>query len=113
MHLFVLSVLRQVSVVINTFYKNLNNNKGRKMAAYQYTLSQTPTLIADGTKSAYIQEITGSGTRFTQSDTSPNTSTTPYCKILNNDLSMSAGFKLWAWTPTDTPIVVTVITSEY
>ena len=30
-----------------------------------------PTLIADGTKAAYIQEIIGSGTRFTQSDTSP------------------------------------------
>ena len=46
------------------------------------------SLIADGTKAAYIQEIIGSGTRFTQSDTSPNTSTTPYCTIIKNDLSI-------------------------
>lgn len=83
------------------------------MAAYQYTLSQTPTLIADGTKAAYIQEITGSGTRCTQSDTSPNTSTTPYFNIIGNDLNISAGFKLWAWSPDNSPIVLTVITAEY
>lgn len=82
------------------------------MAAYQYTLSQTPTLIADGTKAAYIQEIAGSGTCFTESDTAPNTATTPYCRILNNDLSISSGFKLWAWTPNAYQIVVTVITAD-
>lgn len=82
------------------------------MAAYQYTLSQTPTLIADGTKAAFIQEVQGSGTRFTESDVSPNPDTTPYAKIQNNDLSISSGYKLWAWTPTSTPIVVTVLTSE-
>ena len=83
------------------------------MAAQTFVLTTTPTLIADGTKAAYIQEIIGSGTRFTQSDTSPNTSTTPYCTIIKNDLSISAGFKLWAWTPTATNITVTVLTSEY
>lgn len=83
------------------------------MSATTYVLTTTPTLIADGTKAAYIQEIIGSGTRFTQSDTSPNTSTTPYCTIVKNDLSISAGFKLWAWTPTATNITITVLTSEY
>ena len=82
------------------------------MAATTYVLTTTPTLIADGTKAAYIQEIIGSGTRFTQSDTSPNTSTTPYCTILKNDLSISSGFKLWAWTPTAAQIKITVLTSE-
>ena len=82
------------------------------MAAQTFVLTTTPTLIADGTKAAYIQEIIGSGTRFTQSDTSPNTSTTPYCTIIKNDLSISAGFKLWAWTPTVENITVTVLTSE-
>lgn len=83
------------------------------MASQSFTLTQTPTMIADGTKAAYIQEIVGSGTRFTQSDVSPNTSTTPYCTILKNDLSISSGFKLWAWTPTVDTIKITVLTSEY
>ena len=74
------------------------------MAAQTFVLTTTPTLIADGTKA---------GTRFTQSDTSPNTSTTPYCTIIKNDLSISAGFKLWAWSPTASNITVTVLTSEY
>ena len=83
------------------------------MASQSFTLTQTPTMIADGTKAAYIQEVVGSGTRFTQSDVSPNTSTTPYCTILKNDLSISAGFKLWAWTPTAATIKITVLTSEF
>ena len=83
------------------------------MAAQKFVLTQTPTLIADGTKAAYIQEIIGSGTRFTQSYTSPNTSTTPYCTIIKNDLSISVGFKLWAWTPTATNITITVLTTNY
>ena len=83
------------------------------MASQSFTLTQTPTMIADGTKAAYIQEIIGSGTRFAQSDVSPNTSTTPYCTILKNDLSISAGFKLWAWTPTKSTIKITVLTSEF
>ena len=83
------------------------------MASQSFTLAQTPTMIADGTRAAYIQEVVGSGTRFTQSDVSPDTSTTPYCTILKNDLSISAGFKLWAWTPTADTIKITVLTSEY
>lgn len=83
------------------------------MAATTYNLTTTPTLIADGTASAYIQEVVGKGTRFTQSDTSPDTSTVPYCTITKNDLNISAGFKLWAWTPTSSVITITVLTSEY
>ena len=81
------------------------------MTTQTYTLSQTPTQLLDGTKAAYIQEIRGQNTRFCTSDTTPNTSTTSYCQILNNDLSVSSGFKLWAWTPTDEPIEVTVMLS--
>ena len=82
------------------------------MAAQTFVLTQTPTLIADGTKAAYIQEIIGSSTRFTVSSSAPNTSTVPYCKILKNDLAVSAGFPIWAWAPTSTNITVTVLTSE-
>ena len=82
------------------------------MAANRFTLSQTPTKILDGTKAAYIQEVSGSGTRFTLSTASPDTNTVPFCTILKNDLSVSSGFPLWAWTPTATPIVLTVLTSE-
>ena len=82
------------------------------MAAQTFVLTQTPTLIADGTKAAYIQEIIGSGTRFTVSSSAPDTATVPYCKILKNDLAVSAGFPIWAWTPTATTITVTVLTSE-
>ena len=82
------------------------------MAAAKFTLSQTPTQILDGTNSAYIQEVSGSGTRFTLSPTSPDTSTVPFCTIIKNDLSVSSGFPLWAWAPTAAPIVLTVLTSE-
>ena len=82
------------------------------MAAKKFVLTQTPTLIADGTKAAYIQEIIGSGTRFTVSSSAPDTATVPYCKILKNDLAVSVGFPIWAWTPTSTNITVTVLTSE-
>ncbi len=84
------------------------------MPAQTFVLTQTPTLIADGTKAAYIQEIIGSGTRFTvsSSNTAPDTATVPYCKILKNDLAVSAGFPIWAWSPTSTNITVTVLTSE-
>ena len=82
------------------------------MSATKFTLSQTPTKILDGTKAAYIQEVSGSGTRFTLSPTSPDTSSVPFCTIIKNDLSVSSGFPIWAWTPTAAPIVLTVLTSE-
>ena len=82
------------------------------MAAQTFTLTQTPTQILDGTKAAYVQEIRGSNTRFTCTTSSPNPLTTPYCQILTNDLSVSAGFPLWAWTPTAETIEITVLTSE-
>ena len=79
------------------------------MAAFKYTLTQTPTQILNGTKAAYIQEIRGKNTRFTTSVTTPNTSTAPYCQILQNDLSVATGFPLWAWTPTSDPIEIVVL----
>ena len=82
------------------------------MAAQTFILTQTPTKILDGTKAGYVQEIINTGTRFTVSSSAPNTSTVPYCKILKNDLAVSAGFPIWAWTPTSTNITVTVLTSE-
>ena len=82
------------------------------MSATKFTLSQTPTKILDGTKAAYIQEVSGSGTRFTSSTTAPDISIVPSCTIIKNDLSVSSGFPLWAWTPTTAPIVITVLTSE-
>ena len=79
------------------------------MSATKFTLSQTPTKILDGTKAAYVQEIRGKNTCFTASATAPNTSTAPYCQILNNDLSVATGFPLWAWTPTSDPIEIVVL----
>ena len=82
------------------------------MPAQTFVLTQTPTKILDGTKAGYVQEIVNTGTRFTVSSTAPDTATVPYCKILKNDLAVSKGFPIWAWTPTSTNITVTVLTSE-
>ena len=84
------------------------------MPSQTFVLTTTPTKILDGTKAGYVQEIINTGTRFTvsSSNTAPNTSTVPYCKILKNDLAVSAGFPIWAWTPTSASITVTVLTSE-
>ena len=82
------------------------------MPAQTFVLTQTPTKILDGTKAGYVQEIINTGTRFTVSSSAPNTATVPYCKILKNDLAVSVGFPIWAWTPTSTNITVTVLTSE-
>lgn len=82
------------------------------MAATKFILTRTPTKILDGTKAAYIQEIRGSKTRFTSTVTLPNTNTTPYCQILKNDISISTGFPVWAWTPTEEIIEITVLVSE-
>ena len=82
------------------------------MPAQTFVLTTTPTKILDGTKAGYVQEIINTGTRFTVSSSAPDTATVPYCKILKNDLAVSVGFPIWAWTPTSTNITVTVLTSE-
>ena len=82
------------------------------MPAQTFVLTQTPTMILDGTKAGYVQEIINTGTRFTVSYSAPDTATVPYCKILKNDLAVSVGFPIWAWSPTSTNITVTVLTSE-
>ena len=82
------------------------------MPSQTFVLTTTPTKILDGTKAGYVQEIINTGTRFTVSSSAPDTATVPYCKILKNDLAVSAGFPIWAWTPTATSITVTVLTSE-
>ena len=82
------------------------------MPAQTFVLTTTPTKILDGTKAGYVQEIINTGTRFTVSSSAPDTATVPYCKILKNDLAVSVGFPIWAWSPTSTNITVTVLTSE-
>lgn len=82
------------------------------MPAQTFVLTQTPVKILDGTRSGYVQEIRGSKTRFTCTTTTPDTATVPYCTILKNDLSVSEGFPVWAWSPTAEPIEITVLTSE-
>lgn len=82
------------------------------MPSQTFVLTTTPTKILDGTKAGYIQEIINTGTRFTVSSSAPDTATVPYCKILKNDLAVSAGFPIWAWTPSAEEITVTVLTSE-
>lgn len=82
------------------------------MAAQTFVLTTTPTKILDGTKAGYVQEIINTGTRFTVSSSAPDTATVPYCKVLKNDLAVSVGFPIWAWTPSTDEITVTVLTSE-
>lgn len=84
------------------------------MPSQTFVLTTTPTKILDGTKAGYVQEIINTGTHFTvsSSSTAPDTATVPHCKILKNDLAVSAGFPIWAWTPTSASITVTVLTSE-
>ena len=69
------------------------------MSATTYKLtSNTPIQISDGAKAVYVQEIRGRLTRFTCTTTQPNPNTVTSCVILNNDISISGGFPIWAWT---------------
>ena len=69
------------------------------MSATTYKLtSNTPIRISDGAKAVYVQEIRGRLTRFTCTTTQPNSNTVTSCVILNNDISISEGFPIWAWT---------------
>ena len=69
------------------------------MSATTYKLtSNTPIQISDGTKAVYVQEIRGRLTRFTCTTTQPNPNTFTSCVILNNDISISEGLPIWAWT---------------
>ena len=69
------------------------------MSATTYKLtSNTLVQISDGAKDAYVQEIRGRLTRFTCTPTQPNPNTVTSCVILNNDISISEGFPIWAWT---------------
>ena len=80
------------------------------MSTQTIVLTQTPTIIADGTKSVYIQEIRGKYTRFASSPTQP--STEAYAQILDNGLYVGAGFTIWAWSPTDFNNEVVVLTAS-
>lgn len=82
------------------------------MPATTFVLTETPVQILDGTRSAYVQETIGQGTRYTVSTAAPDLETTPYCTILRNDLNVSSGFPIWAWTPTPDNITITVLISE-
>lgn len=82
------------------------------MPAKTFKLTQTPVQILDGTRAAYVQEVRGRLTRFTVSKTEPDPATTPYGQILNNDLSVGAGFPLWAWTPSAASIELVVLEEE-
>ena len=69
------------------------------MSTTSYKLtSNTPVQISDGTKAVYVQEIRGRLTRFTCTSTQPDPNTVTSCVILNNDISISEGFPIWAWT---------------
>ena len=68
------------------------------MSAATFILTGTPQQISDGTKPVYMQEIRGRLTRFTCTPTQPNPNTVTSCVILNNDISISEGFPVWAWT---------------
>lgn len=81
------------------------------MSATTFTLTTTPIQISDGLKPVYIQEIRGRLTRFTCTPTIPDPLTVTSCVILDNDVSVSEGFPIWAWT-TGEPIEIAVLRSE-
>ena len=81
------------------------------MAAQQIVLTTTPQQITDGTKSAYVQVITGDAPNYACVTSQPNTSTDPSVKILRNDLSISYGFPIWMWVTNGNTTIV-VLTSE-
>ena len=81
------------------------------MATQQIILTTTPQQITDGTKSAYVQVISGEAPRYACATSQPNTSTDPSAVILRNDLSISYGFPIWMWVTNGTTTVV-VLTSE-
>jgi hypothetical protein len=87
----------------------VNNN----MAAQRFILTQTPVQILDCTKAAYVQEVVGTGVKFTVSVTAPNPTTIPACEIIKNDISISDGFPVWDWSKTAQNVEITVLTSEY
>ena len=83
------------------------------MATQEFILTTTSVQILDGTKPAYIQEVVGTGVKFTVPVTQPNPSTTPACEIIKNDISISDGFPVWAWSKTAQYVEITVLTSEF
>ena len=80
------------------------------MSTQTIVLTQTPTLITDGTKAAYIQEIRGKYTRFASSTTQPDTEA--YAQILDDCLYVGVGFTIWAWSPTNSNNEVVVLTAS-
>ena len=80
------------------------------MSTQNIVLTQTPTMISDGTKAVYIQEIRGKYTRFASSPTLP--STEAYAQILDNGLYVGVGFTIWAWSPTNSNNEVVVRTAS-
>ena len=80
------------------------------MSTQTFVLTQTPTMIADGKKSVYIQEVRGKHTRFASSPTKP--STEDYAQILDNGLYFPEGFTIWAWSPTNSNNEVVVLTAN-
>ena len=80
------------------------------MSTQTIVLTQTPTLITDGTKAAYIQEIRGKYTRFASSPTQPDTKA--YAQILDDCLYVGVGFTIRAWSPTNSNNEVVVLTAS-
>lgn len=75
------------------------------MATQEFILTTTPVQILDGTKPAYIQEKRGSLTRWAVGNTAPSTSGASHV-ILDNDISLPSGLKVWAWSVKDTITLV-------
>lgn len=81
------------------------------MTTQKFTLTTTPQQILDGTKAAYIQELRGKYTKFVVSSIPVTVATDGSHTILNNDISVPAGFPIYAWTK-DATIELIVSTSE-
>ncbi|MEG1884866.1 MAG: hypothetical protein RR182_01160 [Alistipes sp.] len=85
------------------------------MSAARFTLTTTPVKVSDGTKPTYIQEIIGVGARFTCTPSAPTPGTDPHCVIKRGEISLPAGFPIWAWTSDRDSgfIQVTVLAAEF
>lgn len=78
------------------------------MSVQKYVLTNTPVKISDGLKKCFAQSEGFANFHFIHSLTAPDKTLYHWGK----EISISEGFTIWAWNPTNSPITLTVSTAE-
>jgi len=73
------------------------------------TLTRTPQQITNGSQSAYISSVNGRSFSFIHSDASPTDLNIAHS---SHELSVSAPFKIWAWSNAEVDIDVIVSVAQ-